>query len=422
MRVAVIGGGAAGLTTAWLLDGEHDVTLFEKDERLGGHAHTVAIVTDQGRLDVDAGFQFFAPGASYRTFNRLLDVLAVPRRAYPATLTVFSAQRGGAVVMPPFGPGGPVWSSLTPKAVSTLLRFRRFLAGIPAFRERRDTSVTISAYLESRRLPKEFVDDFLFPLLLSFWCVEPEQFREFAAYNALYYLGANLPGGLRPPMQSEIPGGLRVYIDALAGGLVRTSVRLGADVRGITRDARGFTVADAAGEFHPFDRVVVATNARQARGLIGGIPELGTAAAQLERFSYFDTRVAIHGDPRRMPRDRAAWSVVNARWDGAHSALSIWNPRRSVPVFKSWVTFDRKLPEPVYALAEYEHGAIDLAYFDAQRRLRRLQGDHGLWLAGLYTDDADSHESAIRSAVTVARALAPGSPRLALLDGGPPGA
>jgi len=86
-------------------------------------------------------------------------------------------------------------------------------------------------------------------------------------------------------------------------------------------------------------------------------------------------------------------------------------------VFKSWVTYDDELPQPLYATATYQHGLIDTTYFDAQRQLRPLQGRHGVSLAGLYTADADSHESAIRSAVAVAERLAPDSPRLARLRG-----
>ena len=86
-------------------------------------------------------------------------------------------------------------------------------------------------------------------------------------------------------------------------------------------------------------------------------------------------------------------------------------------MFRSWVTFSEQLPEPLYAVATYEHGKVTPEYFDAQRRLAPLQGAGGVWLAGLYTAGADSHESAVRSAVTVARGLAPGSERLAALGG-----
>jgi predicted NAD/FAD-binding protein len=183
-------------------------------------------------------------------------------------------------------------------------------------------------------------------------------------------------------------------------------------VRRISRDGGGYAALDHTGQRHAFDRVIVATNARQALALIESIPELEPVCRQLRRFEYFDTTIAVHGDRRLMPRREAEWSVVNARWDGSHSSLSIWDPARGLPIFKSWVTFDERLPDPLYVTATYEHGKITVDYFDAQRRLKTLQGQHGLWLAGLYTDDADSHESAIRSAVTVTQTLAPGSARL----------
>jgi len=423
MRVAVVGGGAAGLTSAWLLEGKHEVTLFEKDDRLGGHAHTVEIEVGGRRETVDAGFQFFGTGEAYPTFNRLLDILAVQRTSYPTTVTLFGSdpRRPGsrrALPMPPFRNGRPVWASLTPQLLSDMIRFRAFLRRIPAFLERDDTTMTVEEYLRDERLPAHFVDGFVFPLLLAFWCVDPAEFRGFAAYNALYYLGANVPKGFATPRQTRVPGGIAVYIDALIGDLRTTRLRPGTEVRRIERGGGGgYMVEDARGIRHSFDHIVVATNARQALGLIEAIAELEPVHEQLRRFEYFDTTIAIHGDRRLMPSDKSAWSVVNARWDGAHSSLSIWDPERGLPIFKSWVTFDERMPEPLYALARYEHGKVTPDYFDAQKRLRELQGGDGLWLAGLYTHDADSHESAIRSAVAVAQRLAPESPRLRRLLG-----
>ena len=417
MRVGVVGGGAAGLTTAWLLEREHDVTVFEREARLGGHAHTVEIEVDGQRLGIDAGFQFFAPGATYATFNRLLDLLGVARESYAASLTVYDERRNRPVAMPPFRAGAPILSSFRPATLRTLIRFRAFLDDLPAFLARHDMSVTVAEYLERARLPKAFVDGFLLPLLSSFWCVELAEFRGFAAHNALYYLGANANSGLRAPVQSEIPGGMRVYIDALARDLTRTRIRLDSEIQGVTRRGELFDVEQQDGEVHTFDRLVLACNPRRAAALIDGLTGHEAERGQLRRIETFDTKIAIHGDRRLMPRDEASWSVVNARWDGAHSSLTVWDPRRGLPVFKSWITSDTDLPDPLYAVAAYEHGMITPAYFDAQSRLKSLNGRDGLWLAGLSMHDVDSHESAVRSAVAVARSLAPDSWRLRLLSG-----
>jgi predicted NAD/FAD-binding protein len=419
VKIGIIGGGAAGLASAWLLDADHDVTLFEKEDRLGGHAHTIEIDIDGATHTVDAGFQFFAASDAYATFNRLLDALDVPRQTYPATLTVYK-EGGGAqhpLAMPPFRGSNPVWSSLTPRALGDLIRFRRFLAGVPSFLAQRDTTVTVAEYIERQRLPKRFVDGFLLPLLLAFWCVDLDDFVGFAAYNALYYLGANLPNGMSAPQQSEIIGGLKVYVDALERSLERTHIQLESAVHSLSREGDGWRVEGADGTRHSFDHVILATNARQAHSLLQHITGLEPLVDQLARFDYFDTTIAIHGDRQLMPRAESAWSVVNARWHGAHSSLSVWDASRGLPIFKSWVTYDERMPQPLYATATYEHGKITPDYFDAQRELKGLHGRHGLWLAGLYMHDADSHESAVQSAVAVAERLAPHSARLAQLRG-----
>jgi predicted NAD/FAD-binding protein len=418
VRIGIVGGGVAGLVSAWLLEEQH-VTLFEKDDRLGGHAHTVSLEAEGRRIDVDAGFEFFGPGDAYTTFNRLLDVLEVPRESYPATLTVYrTGHRQRPIVLPPFRRLRPVMASLTPSALVTMIRFRRFLGGVPAFVARRDKRLTIAEYLERQRLPRSLVDDFLVPLLQSFWCVERADFLRFAAYNVLYYLDANPPTGLSAPPQSQIRGGMKTYIDALSGSLEHTELRCGAAVARVRRDGDGYLIEDEVGGQHPVDQVILATNARQALGLVEELPGLEPVCRELRRFEYFDTTIAIHGDRRLMPDRESAWSVVNARWDGSYSQLSIWNRELGLPIFKSWVTYDSELPEPLYAVATYEHGKVTPEYFDAQRRLKDLQGTGGVWLAGLYTDDADSHEGAVRSAVAVAKRLSPDSPRLKLLLAG----
>lgn len=414
MRVGVIGAGGAGLAAAWLLEEQHDVVLFERDDRLGGHAHTIEVEAHGRRFGVDAGFEFFGPGAPYTTFNRLLDELGVVRRTYPATMSL--TIDGRTVALPPWR-GGPVWRSLTPRALIDMIRFRRFLAGVPAFLARHDTTVTTGEYLTAQGLSASFVDRFLFPVLLAFWCVEPEELRGFAAYNALFYLGGAAASGLRPPRQSAIEGGMRTYVDAVVRGLGRAEVRTGAGVERIERDGEAFVLHDARGETRTVDRLVIATNARQALALLEPLGGFDEVCAQLAGFEYFDTTIAVHGDATLMPADRSAWSVVNIRSDGRHSQNSVWDPERGLPVFRSWVTYDQRMPQPVYAVATYEHGKVTPAYYAAQARLKALQGVGGVWLAGIYTDDADSHESAVHSAVVVARGLAPDSARLRSIDG-----
>lgn len=110
--------------------------------------------------------------------------------------------------------------------------------------------------------------------------------------------------------------------------------------------------------------------------------------------------------------------MVNIRYDGCHSQNTVWKRWKSrKPIFKSWITYEEKPPDPLYATATYGHPKVNAHYFRAQAGLAEIQGKNGLWLAGTYTNDIDCHESAIVSALRVAEALAPESARLRQLAG-----
>ncbi len=130
----------------------------------------------------------------------------------------------------------------------------------------------------------------------------------------------------------------------------------------------------------------------------------------------------MHGDVRFMPADKSRWSVVNIRFDNKEAATTIYKPWLSAPnnpVFRSWITYQigasPKLPESLYALKHFYHGKVTPAYFDAQKRLAVMQGQHNMWFAGIYTHDEDSHNSALISSINIAQKLAPDSKRLSLL-------
>ena len=128
-------------------------------------------------------------------------------------------------------------------------------------------------------------------------------------------------------------------------------------------------------------------------------------------------------DARLMPANRQYWSVVNTRYDGHYSANTIWKGWQSrQPIFKSWVTYVARLPEPLYGVTTFDHPSVTASYFDAQKQLIGRQGQGRVWLAGLYLHDVDCHESAILSAVRVAQKLAPGAARLRKLLGADTGA
>jgi predicted NAD/FAD-binding protein len=248
------------------------------------------------------------------------------------------------------------------------------------------------------------------------WCNPYRNFQRMSAYNVLKYLVLHRPEGLKPREFSEIDGGTAAYIAALRGALTRASVLSGIEIRCIRSAAGVYEMIDAGGNRQQFDHLIFATNALQAYSLLRCIPEAAPQCAVLSRFRYFPTLIAVHGDRRLMPPEKSQWSVFNVRCSEEGSFTTVWKQQQTqAPVFKSWVNSAAPPPEPLYELTRYEHPLVDAEHFRAQQSLAELQGQSNLWFAGAYTYDIDSHESAVESAIHVARRLAPGSPNLARL-------
>lgn len=415
MRIGIIGAGAAGLTASWLLHEHHDVTLYEKTGRIGGHAHTIEVDMDGNAgnvVKVESGFEFFSD-AMFPTFVRLLNVLGLELRRYPLTATIYTTDHRRNTLLPPYREGKIIWSGFRPTPLSHLVRLQRTLSIAERVASTPDTSLTVEQFFERLPFAQAFKDEFLWPFFLTQWCVEPDEFKTFSAYNAVKYATHIRGGNLTPPRAVAITGGTQAYIKKLAQSCVRTTIKTSAAIRSLTRSNDVYVVEEAGGCRSEFDRLIIATGPRDAYRLLAGLPEARARCSQLASIDTFKTVIAIHGDQRWMPAQEKNWSVVNVRYDGRHASSTVWHPTSSKrPVFRSWVTYDEELPSSLYALTRYEHAKVNPQYYQAQKHLQALQGRDNLWLAGLYMHDIDCHESAIASAVKIAQQLAPDSKNL----------
>ncbi len=415
MRVGIVGGGGAGLAAAWLLEEAHEVTLLEAERRLGGHAMTVEVPSAAGPVAVDLGPEFLSTEL-HATVLRLMRLAGVSTVDLRLTLTLYDTRRPGATLLPPFRRGR---LSLRPRDVPDLIRLQRVLRRAPAAVDLEGGPFTVDELLDAAGARHAFRWRLFHPLALAGWCVDLDDFRAFSAHNVLRYMVAAGGSAFRAPRWLAVRGGMGAYVAAVAAQLRRAAVRVGTPVATIARGSAGLRLHPADGGAPPqeVDAVILATNALQARALLRDLAGAQPLRRALEGFRYGQTHIAVHGDPRLMPPDSRDWSTANVRFDGRHSQSTMWTAGRGVRVFKSWITYERRLPDRLYAEATFAHGMIDRGYFAAQRALGELQGRDGIWLAGVYTAGIDSHESAIRSAIRIAGRLAPEPPRLRALTG-----
>ena len=148
MRIGIIGGGASGLITAWLLQQNHQVTLFEKQDRLGGHANTIEIELKGERIGIDAGFEFFSD-VMFPQFNHLLHLLNVPVSDYVLRVCIYRTDNDPrkVFVLPPVNENRIIWSALTPTKIFTLLQLQYLLLRAKKVINAADPYLTIDNYL-----------------------------------------------------------------------------------------------------------------------------------------------------------------------------------------------------------------------------------------------------------------------------------
>lgn len=294
-RIAIVGGGVAGLTSAYLLSRRHDVTLFEAESRLGGHAHSVEV---EPGIFVDTAFLIFN-SHSYPRFLKLLSRLGVTEAVRATDMSMgFHNRRTGAELVVNDGLGGlfarrrSAFSPAHWKLLAEIARFRRRAA--PA-----GFTGNLGEVSGSRR----FVEEFLLPLGASVWSLPSHSVAEmparlfhdfFAHHKAL-----KRERGAR---WLTLKGGSRRYIDAFPKTF---EIRLGARVRTIRRDDRGVEI-----EGRRFDECVVATHADQALGLLA-------EPSQIERrllgaWRYEKNPAILHTDTSILPRRSASWNISHA--------------------------------------------------------------------------------------------------------------
>ncbi|MWB98486.1 FAD-dependent oxidoreductase [Agromyces seonyuensis] len=418
LRVGVIGGGMAGLETAWLLDGTHNVTLLEQDAVLGGHAQTVSVEVGGATRQVDVGAQYFSQ-QTYPNFWKLVtSTLGVP--VVKANMSI-ALWNHGATALEFFSP--EPFGNLT-NALS-MLAFTNAVQADWAGLDRRGTGswdVTLRDYLDSRLIAKSSKDRFLYPFLAALNGASTEENKAVAARGGVAFLARPTTIiNYQPYPYHNVRDGLRAVADAMLSQLTTTEVRTGTEIVGLAKAGAEFVATDASGRQYRFDQVVLALPPVPAKRLVAGLGSGGANIATIyERQPYFRATTAVHTEPTYQHPNPSKWASYNARNDGEYCEASMWygaiqDQVAGLPIFKSWTTHRREAPGGVLATAEYWHPNITPAFIGAQRSLDALQGRDGIWFAGTHTYDVDSQESALVSACRVAQRLAPDSTRLRAL-------
>jgi predicted NAD/FAD-binding protein/DUF1365 family protein len=417
-RVGVIGSGVAGLTAAYVVSASAEVTVFEADDRLGGHADTHLVPTADGPVAVDTGF-IVHNEKTYPTLIRLFAELGVRTQASDMSMSVRSDRAHGGAGLEWAGALG--WRGLFPTWRNVLRpAYLRMLTEIPRFHRRArrlldrtertcDDGQTLAAFLDEGGFSAYFRRHFMAPLVAAVWSCDPSIALDYPARYLFTFLRHHgMLGVLGSPRWRTVSGGSRQYVDRVAEVLRSRggTIALGTKVTSVLETATGVEVTDGNGLVHMFDAVVVATHPDQALSMLAE-----PTAAQREVLSampYSRNVAQLHTDASLLPRHRRAWASWNhlERPETDEVAVTYDLTRlMRLPVARDTrylVTLgapDLVDPSAVIATRHYAHPIYNPASLAAQRRLPEVDSDRlvfaGAWHGwGFHEDGARSGAAA----------------------------
>ncbi len=430
MKIAVIGGGAAGLGAAWALAQRHEVVLYEAQARAGGHAHTMTVPGPDGPVPVDSGFIVYNE-PNYPNLTRLFAELGVATQASAMSFAVsldqgryeYAGSAGGLFAQPA--------NLLRPahlRMTADVLRFFREAQALIAAGALQATNAgTLGDWLAARRFSDAFLERHLLPMAAAIWSAPAAEILAFplAAFLRFFRNHGLLQARDRPQWRT-VTGGSSRYVAALLQRLGPGRLRLATPVVALAPGHAGWTVIAADGQREGFDSVVLACHANQSLAILGA----GATAAErtlLGAVRYSDNRALLHSDVALMPRRRRVWSSWNYLGEsGQPGAVSVtyWMNRLQgldprLPLFVSLNPLRDPRAEQTYATWHCAHPIFDQPALDAQAALPTIQGRRGLWFCGSWCGYG-FHEDALASGLGVAAAL--GSPAPWALPAQPPAA
>ncbi len=411
MNIAIIGSGISGLTSAYLLNRSHEITLFEASDRIGGHTHTEDVSVDGQRHAVDMGFIVFNDW-TYPNFIRLLGQIGVGFKPTQMSFSVTDPDSGleynGNTLNSLFAQRRNLLSPGFWGMLRDILRFNK--------QARRDldegriaADITLDQYLKANGYGERFILHYIVPMGAAIWSMSMADMLGFPLqFFIRFFKNHGLLSVNNRPQWQVIEGGSSAYIKPLTASF-KDNIRLNCPVTRVERDEEGVVIHSAAGS-ERFDKVIFACHSDQALKLLAKPSDAESSI--LGALPYADNEVVLHTDTRLLPVRKLAWASWNYRLGGpGHTRAAVTYDMNILQGIQSATTFCVSLnqsagisPGNVLAKTTFAHPQYSLAAVAAQNRWEELDGAQHTWYCGAYWASG-FHEDGVVSALRVARSF-----------------
>jgi uncharacterized protein len=407
-RIAVIGAGISGMTACYLLSLKHDVSLFEKELRLGGHTHTHNIETSRGPLPIDTGF-IVHNDRTYPNLVRLFRKLGIERQ--PSDMSFGVSCRETGFEYSTRGVRGFLGSNLLHlpqyRLFAQILRFNR--AAQALLRNPANIDLTLGEYLRANGFHGDFSRYYLNPMAAAVWSTSLEEIEEFPAFTLFRFLDNHGLLGITTQAQwYALRGGSGVYIGPLTAPY-QPRIRLGARIEEVTRNVRGVQIALEGRPPEQFDEVVFACHAPQVMQLLKDATPAERSV--LSNFRTSRNRTVLHTDSSLLPRRRQARASWNYHLGSSRRSATLtyhMNRLQSLPTREDYCvtlnetgTLDGRR---ILREMDYFHPLYTVDAVRAQSRWSEISGKERTHFCGAYWFYG-FHEDGLNSAIRVAERL-----------------
>lgn len=432
MKIAVVGAGISGLTAAYVLSPKHEVTVFEANDRLGGHTATKDIHYKGREYAIDTGFIVFNDW-TYPNFQKLLAQLNVGSKPTDMGFSVSCDKTGleysGTNLNTMFAQRKNIFSVKHWRMIRDILRFNKeALLDVDSGEDY--LKMTLGEYLEEKKYSEIFTNKYLIPMGAAIWSASTNVMKSFSLqFFVHFFRNHGLLSVSDRPQWRVVEGGSRAYIDPLIQRF-KNNIRLDSAINTIKREVDGVAIETIHGHSEYFDQVIIAAHSDQALAMLTDASPEETEI--LSAIPYQRNEVVLHTDISLLPEKRSTWSSWNYRITKENSDININSKANNENATEKTVddrppvlTYDMNIlqsiesdttfcvtlnktdaidPDKILGAYRYDHPVFSLASVAAQEQWSLINGVNNTWFCGAYWANG-FHEDGVLSALRVAEKL-----------------
>ena len=409
MKIAIIGTGISGLTAAYLLNREHEITIFEKNDYIGGHTHTHLIKSNNNTIAVDSGFIVYNE-KTYPNFIKLLDQLKIERQKTNMGFSVKSLKKNieyaGNSINSIFAKRGNIFSFSFLMMLFEIIKFNR--------NAKRDlkyiqTDETLGSYLEKYKFSNFFIENYIIPMGAAIWSTKANSmFKMPALFFIRFFYNHDLLQLINRSNWWVIKGGSYKYVNKIIKNF-KNKIRLNTSVNSIKRLNGKIIINYGSKNINEiYDAIVIATHSDQALDML--IDPSKEEVEILSALMYQKNKALLHTDHTVLPNKRLAWASWNYNLDSAGNdpvtltynmnILQSLNESETYCVSLNNSDFVEK--NKIIKKLSYDHPLFSVEGIIAQNRKHEISGINNTFYCGAYWHNG-FHEDGVVSALEVCK-------------------